>query len=131
MSVLQILHALPPASLRALDKYMASPYLVTHSGALRLYEYLRDRLRQDSPDLNWDKEAISRDLNETPLRLYHLANYLLAAVEQFLALEAWRQRPAEGHLLTIEALRRLRLGDHSAAMLRYARRRLEIGRAHV
>jgi len=123
MPILQILRALPPASLRALDKFMASPYFVTHTGTMRLYEYVRAHL-QGVPDAPFDKAAAARHLGETPQRLYHLTNYLLEAVERFLALEAWQVRPAEAHLLTVEALRRLQLGDLSASMLRYARRRL-------
>ena len=102
--VYQILRALPPASLRALDKFIASPYHVTHAGVPALYEYLRARLPEASePALQ--KETIAAQLGETPERIYHLTSYLLEAVEQFLALETWRQQSRESHALVVEALR--------------------------
>lgn len=120
--VFQILRALPPATLRALDKFMASPYHVTHAGVAALYDYLRTRLPDAAEP---EKEKVAAQLGETPQRLYHLTSYLLEAMEQFLALEAWSRQPWESHALTVEALRRLRLDGQSAAMLRYARRRLQ------
>lgn len=122
--VVQILQNLPPASLRAFDKFMASPYLVTHEGTAQLYAHLRERL-SESPDFEFDKKEIARALGETPRRVYHLTSYLLEALEQFLALESWKIQAHESHVLTVEALRRLRLENLSAAMLRYARKRLE------
>jgi len=122
--VFQILQALPPATLRALDKFIASPYHVTHAGVTALYEYLRAQPAGD-PGKTLHKETVAKQLGETPERLYHLTSYLLEAVEQFLALETWRQHPRESHALVVEALRRLQLDDLSATMLRYARKRLQ------
>ncbi len=119
----QILQAFPPATLRAFDKFMASPYLQTHDGTAQLYAYLRPRLQNATP-AELEKGRVARELGENPRRLYHLTSYLLEAVELFLALESWKTQPQEGYLLTIEALRRLRLDDLSAAMLRYAKKRL-------
>jgi len=121
--VFRMLQAFSPATLRALDKFVASPYHVTHPGVAELYAYLRPRLHGAPPEA-LSKTAVARHLQETPQRVYHLTSYLLEAVEQFLALEAWRQRPNEGYALVVEALRRLQLDDLSAAMLRYARKRL-------
>lgn len=122
--LLQILRVLPPAALRALDKYVQSPYLVTHAGVVQLYQYLRPRL-QAAPAGELEKNTVARALGEIPARLPHLASYLLEAVEQFLALEAWRGRPHESHALTVEQFRRLHLDEAAITMLRYARRRLE------
>lgn len=122
--VLQILRSLSPATLKAFDKYMASPYLVTHAGTAQLYDYLRPRL-QDAPDAALDNAQVARALGESDRRLYHLTSYLLEAVEQFLALESWKASLHDSHVLTVEALRRLQLDDLSAGMLRYARKRLE------
>lgn len=122
--VYQILRTLPPASLRALDKFIASPYHVTHAGVPALYQYLRAHLA-DASEPALQKETIAAQLGETPERIYHLTSYLLEAVEQFLALETWRQQSRESHALVVEALRRLHLDDLSAGMLRYARKRLQ------
>lgn len=123
--LLQIMRALPTASLRALDKFVHSPYHVTHPGAVQLYAYLRSRLLPTTPEAELEAGVIASQLGESPRRLYHLNSYLLEAVEQFLALETWQQRPTEAHALVVESLRRLRLPDLSAGMLRYARKRLE------
>lgn len=124
--VVQILNALPAASLRALDKFIASPYHVTHAGVQQLYQLLRSRMAA-SPAADLDKAVLARQLRVTPRRLYHLNSYLLESLEQFLALESWQQHPEESHVLTVEALRRLRLDGLSAGMLRYARKQLESG----
>lgn len=121
--VFQIIQALPPTILRALDKFVASPYHVTHAGVPALYSYLRARLAGSAP-AELEQAAVARQLGITPRRLYHLTSYLLEAVEQFLAIENWRRQSPENHALTVEALRRLRLDEQSAAMLRYARKRL-------
>lgn len=110
--LIQILSSLSPASLKALNKFIHSPYHVTHPGVVELYEQLTDTLSTPAPTLP------SR-------RLYHLTNYLLEAVEKFLALEIWEQRPHEQHRATLEHLRRLQLDHAGAGMLRYARKRLD------
>lgn len=122
--LLQILRALPPATLRSVDKFVQSPYLLTHPGAVRLYEYLRPRLYHAEPEA-LERPALSKALGETPARLAHLSSYLLEALEQFLALEDWRETPSDGHVRTTAQLRRLRLDEPAAAMLRYTRRRLD------
>lgn len=122
--LIQILRALPAPLLRGFDKYLRSPYLVTHAGTVQLYEYLRKTLSQNKrPPLR--KADVAEALGVEPARLAHLSSYLLESVERFLALEAWREQPAAGHLLTVAQLRRLRLDDAAAAMLRYTSRRLE------
>ncbi len=124
--LLQILGALSPAALRAFDKYMRSPYLVTHADTLRLYDFLRPLLAAgDSAAL--EKGAVARALDLSTTRLAHLTSYLLEQVESFLALEDWQPLKHEQHLLTVAHLRRLRLDEPAAAMLRYARRRLDAG----
>jgi hypothetical protein len=107
--LLQILQALPPASMRALEKFIRSPYHVTHAGVVELFDALKR----------------GEDVTSLRNRRYHLTNYLLEAVEKFLALEMWEQRPHERNRATLEHLRRLRLDAASAGMLRYARRTLE------
>ncbi|MCC6460088.1 MAG: hypothetical protein IT260_06440, partial [Saprospiraceae bacterium] len=118
------MRALPPASLRSLDKFIASPYHVTHAGVGALYSCLRGLLA-DPAAVEPDKARLAERLGESPQRLYHLTSYLLEALEEFLALEAWRQRAPERQLGAVEALRRLRLDELSGSMLRYARKRLE------
>lgn len=117
--LLQILSALSPASLKALNKFIRSPYHVTHPGVGELLERLTSG-RFVSPT----KEGGLPD--QLPAhRLYHLTNYLLEAVENFLALEIWKQLPHERHRATLQHLRRLRLDRASSGMLRYARKRLD------
>lgn len=116
--LLQILSALSPASLRALNKFIHSPYHVTHPGVVELFELLVSA-RSALPG-----DEMERVRNTPPHRLYHLTNYLLEAIEKFLALEIWEQRPYEHHRATLEHLRRLKLDRASSGMLRYARKRL-------
>ncbi|MFN8301488.1 MAG: hypothetical protein U0U46_03280 [Saprospiraceae bacterium] len=122
--LLQILRTLSPAALRAFDKYVHSPYLVTHADTVGLYDYLRPLLQHADPAL-LRKEKVAETLGHSATRLAHLSSYLLETLESFLALEDWLQQGHEQHLLTVAHLRRLRLDEPAAAMLRYARRRLE------
>jgi hypothetical protein len=123
--LLAILRALDKEQWRALDKFMRSPGHVTHEGARVWYLFIKKRLDEEI----WDKKAIeaaifSQNEKKDPRRIYHLNNYLLEAIENFLALEAWQEREHERHAATIAALRDLKLAEESAAMLRYARKRL-------
>lgn len=115
--LIQILRALPATSMRALEKFVASPYHVTHPEVLRLFGFLKSNPGGDA--------VLSPPETGRPRRMYHLTNYLLEAVEKFLALETWNQRPHEQNVATVAALRRLHLDEISAGMLRYARKRLE------
>ncbi|MDX1912759.1 MAG: hypothetical protein SFV22_14810 [Saprospiraceae bacterium] len=123
--IIAILRALSKEQLRSFDKFMHSPYHVTHEGVLQWYEWLKNHLHEEV----WDKKAMQeaiftqKEKNE-PRRIYHLNNYLLEALENFLALEDWLGRKHEQHAATIAALRDLKLAEESAAMLRYARKRL-------
>lgn len=121
-----ILSALPMGDLRALDKFMASPYHVQHEEVRTLYRYLRTSIREKKAALTSavDKAAI---LGIPSKKVPHIQSYLLAALEEFLAQEQWRERPEERHLLTVERLRQMQLNEASAHMLRYARKRLEAG----
>jgi len=126
MGPILLLRSLPKESLRALDKFVRSPYLVTHPGVIHLFEYLRDHLYDDAA---LKKEAVQRTVvpeGDDPKRLYHLTNYLQEAIENFLALELWKQQPRHRNQQVAEACRRFGLdADTAAGMLRYARRRLE------
>jgi hypothetical protein len=121
---MHLLRALPKEMLRALDKFVRSPYLVTHSGVLQLFE----QWRADDKALD-AKQARSQSADpegDGPSRLYHLSNYLQEAAENFLALELWKQQPHLRNLQVAEACRHFGLdADTTAGMLRYARRRLE------
>ena len=44
---MHLLRTLPKDMLRALDKFVRSPYLVTHPGVVQLFEYLRDHQHND------------------------------------------------------------------------------------
>ncbi len=122
--LLTILRALPKESWRALEKFVRSPYHVTHAGVPQLLEYLKSVLQVPNGSLS--KEVIAQALGESDVRrIYHLTNYLLEAVEQFLAQERWEQHPHDRHLATVEGLRQLQLAEAGSGMLRYARKRLE------
>lgn len=102
-----------------MNKFIRSPYHVTHPGVGELLERLTS-----------GRSISTAERGESPAplpahRLYHLTNYLLEAVENFLALERWKQLPHERYRATLEHLRRLRLDRASAGMLRYARKRLD------
>lgn len=107
----EILRALSPSDLKALEKFIRSPYHVTHPGVLALFE-------------NMTSGAVEKPETD-PRRLYHLTNYLLEAVEKFLALRVWEQRPHERHRATLQHLRLLRLDRAGDGMFRYARKRLD------
>ena len=59
-NIMELLRSLPKERLRALDKFMRSPYHVTHAGVLELYTYLRAQMKHPaaSPSL----EAAGREL---------------------------------------------------------------------
>ncbi|MBK8191815.1 MAG: hypothetical protein IPK76_00845 [Lewinellaceae bacterium] len=118
--LLQILRALPASSMRALEKFVQSPYHVTHSEVLRLFRHLKANKLDDV-----STAALARTFAADGRRMYHLNNYLLEAVERFLALEIWEQRPHDRNLATVEHLRRLHLDNAGASMLRYTQKRLE------
>lgn len=116
---MHLLRALPKEMLRALDKFVRSPYLVTHAGVLRLFEQWKN------DDQALEVKSVAPE-NDDPRRHYHLSNYLQEAAENFLALELWKQQPHQRNLQVAEACRRFGLdADTTAGMLRYARRRLE------
>ena len=123
--LLTILRAMSKESHRALEKFVRSPYHVTHAGVPVLLEHLKSVVHR-SPTEPLHKEIIAKALGEPDARrVYHLTNYLLGAVEQFLAQERWEQRPHERHLATVEGLRHLHLAETGASMLRYARKQLQ------
>ncbi len=122
-TALTVLRALSGPELRALDKYMASPWFIQHEAVRGLYGYLRAQLRENRAAT--DSGAWRAELGISPSKAPHIESYLLEAVEDFLAQAQWQDRPAERHLLTVERLRSLQLHAESAKMLRYARKRLE------
>lgn len=89
-----------------------------------LYEHLRPYLWGAAGEPP-DKETLAQQLGIPLRRLYHLTSYLLDAVERFLAIEIWSQRPHERNLLVAKALRHMKIDDLSASMLQYARKQLE------
>lgn len=110
--------------MRALEKFVRSPYHVTHSEVLRLFRHLKENDLNDMSTATLAR-TFSAPGKAAGRRMYHLNNYLLEAVEQFLALEIWEQRPHDRNLATVEHLRRLHLDKAAASMLRYTRKRLE------
>ena len=120
--LLSILRALPKERLRALEKFVHSPFHVTHPGVAQLFELLKQNLSDPSPDKQSLETALQ--INEQPRRLYHLTNYLLEAVEKFLSMEQWEEQEHARNAATVESLRRLRLSEPAAGMLRYARKQL-------
>jgi hypothetical protein len=122
-TLLLLLRALSKEQMRALEKFIHSPYHVTHAGVVQLFEFLK----KYSHDSQLDKAAVERHFHSDadPRRLYHLTNYLLEAVENFLSTTHWEKQEHLQHAATVEALRRLHLPEPAAGMLRYARKRLE------
>lgn len=120
-----ILKALSKDQLRALDKFIRSPYLVTHAGVGQLFLYLKANLHRPEEDV-MRRAALLAALGEErdPRRVHHVLSYLQEAVEQFLALEQWGEQSQDQHRGSIAGLRHLRLDEAAASMLRYARKRL-------
>lgn len=125
--LLLILRALPKDRLRSLDKFVRSPYHVTHPEVLQLFQLLKENLK--SPDAR--QNPFGEDTSLSPARKanrakqYHLTNYLMETVEAFLAQEEWEKQEHLRNGATVESLRRLHLENQAAAMLRYARKRLD------
>lgn len=117
VSLRHVLRALPKNRLRLLEKFIRSPYHVTHPGVPELFAEFQAGL--DAPET-----ALPAD-DPATRRRYHLSSYLLEAVEKFLALERWEEQEHRRHCATVEGLRRLGLAEAGAAMHRYARKRLE------
>ncbi len=124
--LLPILRALPKDRLRALEKFLHSPYHVTHAGVLQLFDYLKENLDAGEIDKQKVEAALLPEPGQAPRRVYHLVNYLLDAVEKFLAQEQWEKQEHSRNADTVEALRRLQLPEPAAGMLRYARKRLQL-----
>ena len=120
-ALVQILQNLPPIRQKAFEKYLHSPFHVTHEGVGKLYDALKKHLHE--PEI--EAATLCKILAIAPKQLYHWTNYLLEALENFMALEEWQRQDHERNFYTISALRRLRLQQPAAAMLRYARKRLE------
>lgn len=119
-ALVQILQNLPPIRQKAFEKYLQSPFHVTHEGVGKLYTELKKHLHE--PEIQ--AETLRKALKTEQKQFYHWTNYLLNALEDFIALEEWQLQNHERELYTIGALRRLRLQQPAAAMLRYARKRL-------
>lgn len=124
-SLLPILRALPKDRLRALEKFVHSPYHVTHNGVVQLFDLLKSNLSADDLDKKWLEQQLLPDAGADPRRVYHLTNYLLESLEKFLSLERWEEQQHTRNAATVEALRRMHLPDPAAGMLRYARKRLD------
>lgn len=124
--LLPTLRALPKDRLRALEKFVRSPYHVTHTGVLELFDFLKDNLHDESLTKKKVESRLLPEAGQDPRRLYHLTNYLLETVEKFLAQEDWERQEHLRNAATVESLRRLHLADPAAAMLRYARKRLAL-----
>lgn len=121
--LLNILRALPKERLRALEKFVRSPFFVTHVGVLQLFDFLKNNL--DNTGLSKQEMEQHFRSEDDPRRIYHLTNYLTEAVEKFLALELWEEQEHTRNAATVESLRRLHLSESAAGMLRYARKRLD------
>jgi hypothetical protein len=119
MPLYAILRALPKDRFRALEKFVRSPFHVTHAGVGQLFELLKSNLFGSQ-----ERKQILAGEDTDPRRVYHLTNYLLEAVEKFLSIERWEEQEHIRHAATVESLRRLHLPDPAAGMLRYARKRL-------
>ena len=121
-----ILKALSKERLRALEKFVRSPYHVTHAGVVQWFEFLKENLNEATISKDKLDQFLRANQEEDPRRVYHLTNYLLETVEKFLAQEDWEKQEHLRNAATVEALRHLRLEEPAAAMLRYARKRLEL-----
>ncbi|MCC7246400.1 MAG: hypothetical protein IT269_12025 [Saprospiraceae bacterium] len=125
-TLLTILRALDKEQMRALHKFVRSPYHVTHSDVILLFDWLRGHLESSPDDIpDWpDFERLlppSKKRNDR--RLYDLGHYLLGVVESFLAHE--KKRDDTGHYLaTTAALREMKLENEAASMLKYTSKRI-------
>lgn len=120
-SILIILGAFSKDRMRALEKFISSPYHVTHPGVVALFELLKNDL-ENPPER---EKLIAALCPGEPKKLYHLCNYLLETLEKFLAQEQVATQTHQQHANTVAALRKLQLPEVAAGMLRYAWRKLE------
>lgn len=125
MNNLNILKSLSKERLRAFEKFIRSPYHVTHQGVIDLFEFLKKNLDSEGFDKKTlEKEVLPGD-PEASRRIYHLNSYLGEALERFLALEEWQEQTHLQYADTVKSLRQLQLDEEASAMLRYARKKLE------
>lgn len=124
--LLSILRALPKDRMRALEKFVRSPYHVTHAGVIQLFEFLKENLNEEGLSKNYVERSLLQKGENDPRRVYNLTNYLLETVEKFLAIEDWQSQEHLRNSATVESLRRLQLNKPATTMLRYARKRLDL-----
>jgi hypothetical protein len=98
----KIFAGLKPAEHRRLERFLDSPYHVTHADVPALYRALR---RLDASGVDWQSRAIYETAYPgrpyDPGSLHHRASWLFKAVEDFLALEAW-QAEGDGPALALQ-----------------------------
>lgn len=123
--LLPILRALPKDRMRALEKFVRSPFHVTHAGVIQLFDFLKENLHVEYLSKDQVESSLLQKGENDPRRVYHLTNYLLETVEKFLAQEDWENQEHLRNAATVESLRRLQLDEPATAMLRYARKRLD------
>ncbi|MBC7777374.1 MAG: hypothetical protein H7246_18215 [Phycisphaerae bacterium] len=124
--LLPILRALSKERMRALEKFVHSPYHVTHAGVIQLFEFLKENLNAEDLSRKKLETVLLSKAENDPRRVYHLTNYLLETVEKFLAQEDWEKQEHLRNAATVESLRHLHLDEPATAMLRYARKRLDV-----
>lgn len=125
-TALEILRQLSREQTRAFERFLASPYFVTHEGVERLYAHYKAAI-SDPKNVKTDKKSVAAALAQTgkatDRKIYDYHAYLLEAIEQFLAVEQLKRDPIAQNLGTIEALRKLKLQEEADAMLRYTVRK--------
>jgi hypothetical protein len=78
---------------------------------LQLFDFLKENLAENNIDKQKMADALLSDPSAEPRRVYHLNNYLLDAVEKFLAQERWEKQEHIRNASKLHLIRNLRLDE--------------------
>jgi hypothetical protein len=106
----------------AFEKFIQSPFCLTHQATQQYLRWLKEHLEEDSEQ--W-RELAAADLNVAPARIYHLQHYAVEAVSRFLAWKTWESTAHQPALQTIRSLRNLKVSTAVESKLSTARRKLD------
>ena len=109
--LLEIVRKLTKQDLRALQKFLHSPFFNKRKDVIGLFEYILEEQGKRAP--NWEVKTIFAAIY--PKKKYKVAemrlvmSYLLRLIEEYLALNNWRENKAQKSILLAQAYRKRNL----------------------
>lgn len=104
------------------EKFIHSPFCLTHEATLHYLNWVKRHLDVDASQ--W-RTAAAEDLELDPERLYHLQHYALEAVSRYLAWKTWESTAHLSALQTVHTLRKLKVPQAVELKLASSRRQLD------